>query len=183
MEGAVQTLPVLGGCGGGESTQGTSTESVLRNDYTMPGRIGILIAVETGELEQTFIGLGSAVAKENFARANLLTSLFASLTCSGIEKRLEQGQVRLPGGYLLNPMGMAMPEVAYRNAGGEVEVFPALRIPHLGSLAADHFNCRSGVIGNEILTMLWRNHQKSGRVNNFGTDTFVGENFEQNTVR
>ena len=159
-------------------------ESVLGNDYTMPERIGILIARETGELEQTFIGLGSAVAKENFARANLLNQSFCqSYLFRNREKVGAVDEFTCLGGYLLNPMGMAMPEVANRNAGGEVEVFPALRIPHLGSLAADHFNCRSGVIGNEILTMLWRNHQKSGRVNNFGADTFVGENFEQNTVR
>jgi hypothetical protein len=96
-------------------------ESVLGNHYTMPGRIGILVARETGEFEETFIRFRSTVAKENFPRANFFNQSFRQPDLfRNREKIGAVDELAGLGRYFFNPMGMTVTKISYGNTSGEI---------------------------------------------------------------
>ena len=88
--------------------------------------------------------------------------------------------VRLPVD-LLGPVRVTVSEVGHRDATGEIEELLFLGIPKLGSFAPYDFKNRTGIIAEQILFMVGRDHGQS-IVHDFRSDSFVRENLEQNTV-
>ncbi len=83
---------------------------------------------------------------------------------------------------LLGPVRVTVSEVDHRDATGEVEELSFLGIPELGSFAPYDFKNRTGIIAEQILFMVRRDHGQS-IVNDFRSDSFVRENLEQNAMR
>ena len=128
---------VVGLSGGGDVGHGATVEGVEGGDY-LEGAVAVPGAVAAGELHRAFVGLGAAVAEEHFVEGGVLHQYLGQLKLGyGVELvgGLEQGAGLFGDGVGYGFVGVA--GVVDGPAGGEVEVFLAVDVPDLGSVALD----------------------------------------------
>ena len=113
--------------GGGQGGDGTAMEAVDQRDDRITALAVVVKAVFAGRLDGTLVGLGTRVAKEDFAHAGALAELFGQLAAGG--SVIQVGGVLQLVGLLrhgLGPGQVAVAQTVDADAAGKIKVFLAL---------------------------------------------------------
>lgn len=147
----VEALADLGLSGGGHGADGAAVERLVEgDDFVSSGRL----AEASGQLDQSVVGLGSGVGKEDFTGAG--EDFFhdelreVGLTGNVVEVGAVHQGVALPGDGS-GESRVAVAQRAGRNARAEIEVFPTRVIPHAGAFSSDHGEGKAAVGLEDIM--------------------------------
>jgi len=144
--------------GGGQGSQRAAVERIDEGDDLIAGGAVGVHAVFAGALDGTLVGLGTRIAEENGiqpgAGAERLRKRTARLGIIQVGGVL-QGS-RLPG-HGAHPCGVAVPQRIDADAGGKVEVLPALGVPRNHALAR-HQRDRAAGVGVEDVVVITGNN-------------------------
>ena len=113
--------------GGGQGGDGTAMEAVDQRDDRITALAVVVKAVFAGRLDGTLVGLGTRVAKKDFAHAGALAELFGQLAAGG--SVIQVGGVLQLVGLLrhgLGPGQVAVAQTVDADAAGKIKVFLAL---------------------------------------------------------
>ena len=113
--------------GGGQGGDGTAMEAVDQRDDRITALAVVVKAVFAGRLDGTLVGLGTRVAKEDFAHAGALAELFGQLAAGGSVIQVG-GVLQLVGlvGHGLGPGQVTVTQAVDADAAGEVQILLAL---------------------------------------------------------
>ena len=119
---------------GTHSSKSPAVKGILGANHSNAGSFFTRLArpVESGQLEQSFIGFGSAIAEKYPARTCFPDKAPGEFALQGIAKEIahmDQFTRLAPNG--LDPMWMAMTEGGHRDAGGKIEIAPAAIVPDM----------------------------------------------------